>query len=54
LDEGTRPRSGKLRLNLHGTILERKTIALSQKKSGAKKKHVGMFCGEILLLISLL
>jgi hypothetical protein len=31
LDEGPRPKSGKLRLNLHGTILEGKSIGLNPK-----------------------
>jgi hypothetical protein len=31
LDDGPRPKSGKLRLNLHGTSLERKSIGLDQK-----------------------
>jgi hypothetical protein len=39
LDEGTTPKNGKLRLNLRGTILERKTIGLNQKKGGAKKEN---------------
>jgi len=29
LDEGPRPKSGKSRLNLHGTILEGKSIGLN-------------------------
>jgi hypothetical protein len=33
LDEGPRPKSGKLRLNLHGTILEGKSIGLDPQKS---------------------
>jgi hypothetical protein len=32
LDEGRRPKSGKSRLNLHGTILEGKWIGSDQKK----------------------
>jgi hypothetical protein len=32
LDEGAKPKSGKSRLNLHGTILEGKSIGLNQKK----------------------
>jgi hypothetical protein len=32
LDEGPRPKSGKSRLNLHGSILERKSINSDQKK----------------------
>jgi hypothetical protein len=31
LDEGPRPKSGKLMLNLHGTILEGKSIGLDLK-----------------------
>jgi uncharacterized membrane protein len=30
LDEGPRPKGGKSRLNLHGTILERKSIGSDQ------------------------
>ncbi len=33
LDEGPRPKTGKSRLNLHGTILEGKSIGLNQKKT---------------------
>jgi hypothetical protein len=33
LDEGPRPKSGKSRLNLHGTILEGKSIDLDPQKS---------------------
>jgi len=36
LDVGWRPKSGKLRLNLHGTIFERKSIGSDGKK---KKKR---------------
>ncbi len=32
LDEGPRPKSGKSRLNLHGSILERKLVDSDQKK----------------------
>ncbi len=32
LDEGPRPKSGKSRLNLHGSILDRKSINSDQKK----------------------
>jgi hypothetical protein len=32
LDESPRPKSGKLGLNLHGTILEGKSIGLNNKK----------------------
>jgi hypothetical protein len=32
LDEGPRPKSGKLRLILHGTILEGKSIGLEINK----------------------
>jgi hypothetical protein len=35
LDAGPRPKSGKLRLNLHATILERKSI-------GSKRKRINM------------
>jgi hypothetical protein len=38
LDEGPRPKTGKSRLNLHGTILEGKSIGLNQKKHRAKKE----------------
>jgi hypothetical protein len=37
LDESTRPKSGKSRLNLHGTILEGKSIGWNPKKTRAKK-----------------
>jgi hypothetical protein len=41
LDEGPRPKSGKSRLNLHGTILEGKSIGLNpkKKKKRAKKEN---------------
>jgi hypothetical protein len=39
LDEGWRPRSDKSRLNLHGTILEGKSIGSNQKKSKKRKVH---------------
>jgi hypothetical protein len=31
LNEGPRPKSGKLKLNLHGTFLEGKSMGLDQK-----------------------
>jgi hypothetical protein len=37
LDEGPRPKSGKSRLNLHGTILEGKSIDLEQKTNSSKE-----------------
>ncbi len=37
LDEGPRPKSGKLRLNPHGTILEGKSIASEPKKKSSKE-----------------
>jgi hypothetical protein len=40
LDEDPRPKSGKLRLNLHGTILEGKSIGSGQKRE---------FKGEIMI-----
>jgi hypothetical protein len=41
LDEGPRPKSGKSRLNLHGTILEGESIGSYQKKKkGYKREHV--------------
>jgi len=40
LDEGPRPKSGKLRLNLHGTILEGKSISLGPKGKGLKGELV--------------
>jgi hypothetical protein len=33
LDEGPKSKSGTSRLNLHGTILERKSIGSNQKKT---------------------
>jgi hypothetical protein len=33
LDEGPRPKSGKLRLNLHDTFLEGKSIGLDPKRT---------------------
>jgi hypothetical protein len=38
LDEGPRPKSGKLRLNLHGIILQGKSIGSNQKKEKEKKR----------------
>jgi hypothetical protein len=38
LFEGLRPKSGKSRLNLHGTIWEAKSIGLNKKKRALKKK----------------
>jgi len=38
LDEGPRPKSGKLRLNLHGIILEGKSIGCNQKNEKKMKK----------------
>jgi hypothetical protein len=38
LDEVPRPRSYKSRLNLHGTILEGRSIGLNQKKQRANKE----------------
>jgi hypothetical protein len=40
LDKGPRPKSGKSRLNLHGTISEGKSIDLQtpKKKNSAKKE----------------
>jgi hypothetical protein len=38
LDEGPRPKAGKSRLNLHGTILEGKSIGLNQKNTELKKE----------------
>jgi hypothetical protein len=37
LDEGSRPKSGKLRLNWHGPILEGKSIGSNLKKKRKKK-----------------
>jgi hypothetical protein len=39
LDEGSRPKIGQLKLNLHGTILEGKLIGLDQKKRAQKRAH---------------
>jgi hypothetical protein len=39
LDEGAKPKSGKSRLNLHGTILDRKSIGLNKKKELKRKFH---------------
>ncbi len=39
LDEGPRPKSGKSRLNLHGTILEGKSIGLDPQKKLKKRAH---------------
>jgi hypothetical protein len=36
LDEDSRPKSGKSRLNLSGTILEGKSIGSDQKKKNSK------------------
>jgi hypothetical protein len=38
LDENTRPNSGKSRLNLHGTILEGKSISWNPKKQELKNE----------------
>jgi hypothetical protein len=38
LDEGPQLKSGKSRLNLHGTILEGKSVGLNPKKGKKKKK----------------
>jgi hypothetical protein len=38
LDEGLRPKTGKSRLNLHGTILEGKSIGLNQKNTELKRR----------------
>jgi hypothetical protein len=38
LDESPRPKSGKLRLNLHGTILEGNSIDSDPKKKALKRK----------------
>ncbi len=38
LDEVPRPRSDKSRLNLHGTILEGRSIGLNRKKQRANKE----------------
>jgi hypothetical protein len=39
LDEGPRPKSGKSRLNLHGTILEAKSIGWDQKNRAQRRAH---------------
>jgi hypothetical protein len=39
IDERPRPKSGKWRLNLHGTILEGKSIGSNFKKNKKKKTH---------------
>jgi hypothetical protein len=39
LDEGSRPKSGKLRLNWHGPILEGKSIGSNLKKKKEKKRR---------------
>jgi len=39
LDEGPRPKSGKLRLNPHGTILEGKSIVSDPKKRAPRRAH---------------
>jgi hypothetical protein len=38
LDEGPRPKWDKLRLNLHGTILEGKSIGSNPKKKKKKSQ----------------
>jgi hypothetical protein len=38
LDEGPRPKSDKWRLNLHGTILEGKSIGSKPKKMSLKRR----------------
>jgi hypothetical protein len=38
LDEGPKPKSGKLRLNLHGMILEGKSIGWEKKKRAKERK----------------
>jgi len=44
LDKGPRPKSGKSRLNLHGTILEGKSIDIqTQKKNKSAKKESSWF-----------
>jgi hypothetical protein len=40
LDEGPRPKSGKSRLNLHGTILEVTSIGSNNPKKKPKKKLI--------------
>jgi hypothetical protein len=39
LDEGAKPKSGKPRLNLPGTILEGKSIGLNPKKKLKRRVH---------------
>jgi hypothetical protein len=39
LDKGPRPKSGKFRLNLRGTILEGKSIDLQTQKKNSTKKE---------------
>ncbi len=39
MDEGPKPKSGKLRLNLHGTILEGKSIGWEKKREFKIKAH---------------
>jgi hypothetical protein len=39
LDEGPRPKSGKLRLNLHVTIVEGKSIGLNPRKELTRRAH---------------
>jgi hypothetical protein len=39
LDESQRPKSGKLGLNLHGSILEGKSIDLNNRKELKRKAH---------------
>jgi hypothetical protein len=38
LDEGPRPKSGKSRLKLHGTILEGESIGPNQKEKRARRR----------------
>jgi hypothetical protein len=38
LDEGSTPKSGKLRLNLHGTILEGNSIGSDPQKKRKRKE----------------
>jgi hypothetical protein len=40
LDECPRPKSGKLRLNLHGTILEGTSIGSSPKKTSRRVHYL--------------
>ncbi len=42
-DEGPRPKSSKLRLNLHGTILNRKSIDFRSKKRKKRSKESSWF-----------